>query len=133
MNTKRILYIAFFAFLGAMTYFLVNHAWEGSWVTKKQFTETLAGSAQVFPIPIDPEAEFPHSIDLQMKGQVNGQALVGFGWTDSTAYVMDTVGNDFEIEHQTDWYNDTCYIFYRSLGSTAGELTVDCKIYSSKK
>ena len=84
-------------------------------------------------IEIGKEAQYPDGIRLLVEGKLNGRGIIGYGWTDSTMYMHDTVENEFDINFRTDWYSDVCFIMYQPLTATDGIMDVDCEIYSSEK
>mgnify|MGYP005991037353 CR=1 FL=1 len=106
----------------------------GFTTSKRTITKNLNKKEQLIKIVIDENAEFPHSMDLTMKGEINGIGILQYGWSDSTFYRTDTISEKFLLDKNGgDWYNDNLFIKYTPLTATEGQLKIDCSIYSSKK
>jgi len=84
-------------------------------------------------ITIDKNAKYPHSVDITFIGHVNDSAIIGYGYTDSTFYWSDTVNGSIEISYKGDFYSDSAFINYKSLGGMHGKISINYKIYSTNK
>ena len=113
--------------------YLVNSV--GDFTTsKRSITKELTQKELLVKITIDEIAEFPHSMDLIMQGEINGTGVLQYGWSDSSFYGTDTISQKFLLDKNGgDWYNDNVFIKYTPLTATKGKLKIDCSIYSSKK
>ena len=106
----------------------------GFTTSERTITKNLNKKEELIKITIDENAEFPHSMDLTMKGEINGTGIIQYGWSDSSFYHTDTITDKFLLDKNGgDWYNDIVFIKYTPLTATDGQLKIDCSIYSSKK
>ncbi len=105
----------------------------GFWTSQGKINKELTHESMLTYFPIDNEAQFPHSIDLIMQGEIDGSGLLSFGWADTFYYRSDTIIDDFKIEYNSDWYSDTCFVKFVPIEMTKGNLTINYKIFSSKK
>ena len=131
---KKVLVIGLIAFVGFLAVdFIYNSTLGNFWISGVSIKEQLGRKEKTFRIGIDSEASLPHSMDLKIKGDMNGKAVIGFGWQDSIMYKSDTVESKFEFTYNADWYSDTCFVFYKPLNAQSGEMLIECAIHSSMK
>lgn len=114
-------------------YVLYDQTFNRFWTTERIITEQLTNKTKFIRLDIDPEAQYPHTIDLNLKGYLDGKAIVSYGWADTAMYMVDTVENNFDLNYRIDWYSDWCLIKYEPLDANDGNITIDCKIYSGRK
>ena len=134
MNRKVFIIILVILTIGISgIYFIYDQTFGQFWIAEKTLIESVDNSPRTFKLTIDNEAKFPHSMDLRIKGKLNGKAIIGYGWSDTTIYQSDTVENGFEKLFGGDWYSDSCFVFYKPITATSGEIEIQCEIYSSKK
>lgn len=104
------------------------------WTTERSIKLNLGDAEQITLIVIDQQAKYPHSMELKLTGSINGQGVLKFGWSDTSFYHSDTINQNFDILYERlDWYSDTTYFKYEPITATKGELTIDCKIFSTRK
>lgn len=103
------------------------------WTSEGVIEKTLTSKKLITSFSIDEEAQYPHSIDLKMTGRINGSGVLSIGWIDTVSYKSDTIPGRFEIDYNSDWYNDTCFVSFEPLNGIEGKLLIDYKIYSSRK
>lgn len=113
----------------AFLYFLNDNFW----ITSKSIKLTLKDKEQVALISIDEKAIYPSSIKLKIVGNINGQGILRYGWSDTSFYYSDTLNGNININYDGDWYSNTTYFKYEPLTATKGNLTIDCEIFSSRK
>ena len=106
---------------------------DGFWITSKNVKLRLGDKEQIAMITIDEEAIHPNSIELKMVGNIDGQGILRFGWNDTSFYHSDTISGKINTSYKGDWYSDTTYFKYEPLTATKGDLTINYKIFSSKK
>jgi hypothetical protein len=112
---------------------LYNQTFGQFWVSEGKTEMKLSNEPINQPFYIDQKAEFPYSIDLVYKGYIDGLAIIGYGFTESTFYSSDTVAGAFDVKYKNDFYADTAFIIYKPLMQNVGNLTFEYRIYSSKK
>ena len=101
--------------------------------SSRNIKRELTNQQEVVAIVIDENAQYPHSMDLIMTGNINGIGKLSFGPSSTYFYRTDTITNDFNVDYNHgDWYSDSCVIKYEPITATEGDLKIDCKIYSSK-
>lgn len=132
-RTSLIVITVLFLIALAGAYYVYTQTFGQFWTTERTIHAQLGNQAKTVRIDIDPEAQYPHSMDLHMKGKINGKGIISYGWADTAMYMIDTVQNDFTLEYSADWYEDVCLITYQPLSATDGSILIDCSIYSSKK
>jgi hypothetical protein len=132
-KTYIIIIVSMVLILFGGAYFTYEKTLGQFWTTERTIKADLTKQTKTFRIDIDPEAQYPHGINLKMNGNLNGKGIVSYGWSDSAMYMLDTIEDDFDLKYRTDWYNDLCFIKYQSITATIGILNIDCEIYSSKK
>lgn len=133
-KVKIIISVILFIFVcGVVGIYLFLQSMPGFWTSQGKIEKELTHNSMLTSFHIDKEAQYPHSIDLIMNGEIDGVAILSFGWSDTAFYRTDTIVDNFKIEYNADWYSDTCFVKFIPVEMTKGNLTVDYKIYSSQK
>lgn len=132
-KTYVIIISSIFLIAIAAAYYLYDQTLGQFSTTKRIIKTSLDDTHRTFKIDIDAEAEHPHGIELKMFGELEGIGIIGYGWTDTSLYMIDTISDQFNLSYRTDWYSDSCFIVYTPINATNGEIQIDCEIYASKK
>ncbi|NQX96994.1 MAG: hypothetical protein HRT73_03820 [Flavobacteriales bacterium] len=76
-----------------------------------------------------------HSLHLSVKGYLNGTADIFAGYADDYPYdsVRIDSGEVDLIIHNSDYYSDTCIVFYRDIDVEGGELTLEYEFHKIDK
>lgn len=119
--------------VGAIGIYIFLQSMPGFWTSQGILEKELTNSEMLTYFHIDNESQYPHSIHLIMDGVIDGSGILSFGWSDTTFYKTDTIIDNFKIDYNADWYSDTCFVRFIPIEMTKGNLTIDYKIYSSKK
>lgn len=83
--------------------YLINSV-GGFTTSKRKITKTLNKKVELIKITIDENAQFPHSMDLTMKGEINGIGIIQYGWSNSSFYNTDTITGKFSLnKNGGDW------------------------------
>jgi hypothetical protein len=66
-------------------------------------------------------------IQIFIEGKINGQGILSIGYNDSTSYKDYLLkSGKVEIEHESDWYSEACYVKFVPKTKSSGGLEISC-------
>jgi hypothetical protein len=125
--------ISFIFIFGVVGIYLFLQSIPEFWTSQGKIEKELTHTLMLISFHIDKEAQYPHSMDLTMNGEIDGVGILSFGWSDTVFYRTDTIIDNFRIDYNADWYSDTCFVRFIPIEMTNGNLTIDYKVHSSRK